>query len=324
MVREHGAHSDQELCEAGHAWYVRALDEGRVRRDEADLAAPCALALGLLRPDPRDGGWLRPAAPATALARLLQEAGDAVAEQRGRQVRLAASFESLLALPRGPQARPGSGVTVREGLPAIQEAVFRAAGDARNEILTIQPGGQRPPARLPDALPFEQGILDLGGRIRTLYQHTTRHSMPALAHYEQLAGDVEVRSMDELPERLIVFDRTVAFLHVSRSPAAALELRRAPVASYLAALFELLWRFATPMYPRAAELASHHGVTPRQQAIAALLTEGLTDAGIAERLGMNVRTTREHIAKLATVLGSTSRAQLGYLIGQSGILDHRR
>ncbi len=35
---------------------------------------------------------------------------------------------------------------------------------------------------------------------------------------------------------------------------------------------------------------------------------------------MNVRTCRAHIAKLATALGSGSRAQLGYLIAESGIL----
>lgn len=36
---------------------------------------------------------------------------------------------------------------------------------------------------------------------------------------------------------------------------------------------------------------------------------------------MNVRTARVHIAELAATLGSDSRAQLGYLIGRSGILD---
>ncbi|MDX3371793.1 helix-turn-helix transcriptional regulator, partial [Streptomyces sp. ME02-6987-2C] len=64
-----------------------------------------------------------------------------------------------------------------------------------------------------------------------------------------------------------------------------------------------------------------NGITPRQRAIAALLVEGHTDTDIADRLGMNVRTARVHIAKLAATLGSESRAQLGYLIGQSGILD---
>lgn len=36
---------------------------------------------------------------------------------------------------------------------------------------------------------------------------------------------------------------------------------------------------------------------------------------------MNIRTARVHIAKLAATLGSESRAQLGHLIGRSGILD---
>ncbi|GAA5057132.1 hypothetical protein GCM10023336_30640 [Streptomyces similanensis] len=54
------------------------------------------------------------------------------------------------------------------------------------------------------------------------------------------------------------------------------------------------------------------------------IARAMTDAVIADRLGMNVRTAREHIAKLAAALGSASRAQLGYLIARSGILDRDR
>nr|WP_286168988.1 helix-turn-helix transcriptional regulator [Actinospica acidiphila] len=75
------------------------------------------------------------------------------------------------------------------------------------------------------------------------------------------------------------------------------------------------------MHPQAVQPPSLGGVTARQRAIARLLVEGHTDAVIADRLGMNIRTARVHIAKLAATLGSQSRAQLGYLIGQSGILD---
>lgn len=78
------------------------------------------------------------------------------------------------------------------------------------------------------------------------------------------------------------------------------------------------------MHPKAAPQPSHEGIAPRQRAIAALLVEGHTDAVIAGRLGMNIRTARVHIAKLAATPGSQSRAQLGYLIGQSGILDRER
>ncbi|GJF21418.1 hypothetical protein SHO565_19820 [Streptomyces sp. HO565] len=79
-----------------------------------------------------------------------------------------------------------------------------------------------------------------------------------------------------------------------------------------------------PRHPQAVQQPTVNGITPRQRAVAALLVEGHTDASIADRLGMNVRTARVHIAKLAATLGSKNRAQLGHLIGQSGILDQER
>ncbi|MEY9993036.1 DNA-binding CsgD family transcriptional regulator [Streptomyces sp. V4I8] len=81
------------------------------------------------------------------------------------------------------------------------------------------------------------------------------------------------------------------------------------------------WSERPGMYPQAVQQPTLNGVTPRRRAIAGLLIEGHTDASMADRLGMNVRTVRVHIAKLAATPGSESRAQLGYLIGQSGILD---
>ncbi|GHE76152.1 hypothetical protein GCM10018785_50530 [Streptomyces longispororuber] len=318
---DHDSHDSHDgLCDACEALYTRAFRDGHLRRDEAERAS-CLTALGLLRPYPGQRDRLRVARPSAALYRLLHGTGLRTAEHRREQAALAAAFEPFLDLPaagRGAEEVPS---VIHEGIPAIQEAVFRAADEATREILAIQPGGQRPAGRLPQALPFEQRILDLGGRIRTLYQHTTRHSPPALAHYEQLAGDVEVRSLDELPKRLLVFDRAVAFLPVGKDTTSALELRRPTVVAYLAETFELLWRHATPMYPHPAEIPSRQGVTPRRRAIAALLTEGLTDTEIAARLGMNVRTVRVHIARLSAVLDSRSRAQLGYLIGRAGILN---
>lgn len=215
-------------------------------------------------------------------------------------------------------------ITELRGIPRIDEAVGRAVEAATREVLTVQPGGGRPPEVLEAILPREQALLSRGCRMRTLYQHTTRHSLPALAHFEQLEGDVEVRTLDEVTERLFVFDRTVAFIPASKDRSLALELRHPAVVDYLATTFDRLWRLATPMWPQAAPEPAENGITARQRAIAAFLTEGLTDAEISARLGMNVRTTRLHIAKLAALLGSESRAQLGYLIGRSGILDPQK
>ncbi|EPH46377.1 LuxR C-terminal-related transcriptional regulator [Streptomyces aurantiacus] len=332
----HRPHRADEPCAPGSALYARALREGRVHSREAE-PVPCLVDFGLLHPDVDDMRWLLPSEPAHALLRLLRGIEEEVAHERQREAEVAAAFEPLLALgrPSATTAVAGSGagaartpardrpaaLTPLRGVPRITAAIDAAVSRCTREVLTIQPGGFRPVSDLGSAPPREQALLSRGCRMRTLYQHTTRHAFPVIAHFERLEGDVEVRTLSEVTEQLVVFDRTVAFLPADRDFAEALEVRAPALVGYLAALFDRLWQLATPMFPHpAAPQPAENGVTARQRTIAELLVEGLTDADIADRLGMNVRTVRVHISKLATNLGSTSRAQLGFLIGRSGIL----
>ncbi|MGW0683284.1 LuxR C-terminal-related transcriptional regulator [Streptomyces sp. NPDC002754] len=302
--------------------YTRALREGRVPHADSE-PAPCLEAHALLRPDPEDPGWLRPVPPAIALPRLLRAVEENIALRRSQEAKLAETFAPLMALDAERAAVPDAPmITVLLGFRRINDAIGEAMSTSSTELLTIQPGGHRPAPLLASALPKEQELLARGCRMRTLYQHTSRHSQAVLAHFEQLAGNVQVRTLDEVTERLIMLDRTVAFIPANQDRTVALELRHPALISYLATTFERLWQLATPMFPHAAvEEPVSDGVTTRQRTIATLLIEGHTDAVIAERLGMNIRTVRVHIAKLAATLGSDSRAQLGYLIGQSGILE---
>ncbi|MFH8608726.1 LuxR C-terminal-related transcriptional regulator [Streptomyces sp. NPDC018029] len=324
MAAEHEPHGVENLCASGSAVYAQALREGRVHSRDAE-PAPCLVDFGLLHPSLNDMQWLHPTTPAVALSRLLRTIEDRVAHHRRREERLTAAFEAFLDIdvPSAP-VRASSTIRVLQGPARIDAAMDEAIAHACHEVLTIQPGDVRPPESPARTRAREQAILNRGGRLRTLYQHTTRHALPALAHFEQLRGDVEARSLDEGTERLFVFDRTVAFIPASQDHTTALEIRHTALIDYFVTTFERLWRFAAPLYPQTSRLPSEKGVTPRQKAIAGLLIEGLTDAEIAARLGMNIRTARVHIAKLAATLGSNSRAQLGYLIGQSGILDHDR
>ncbi|MFI7318082.1 LuxR C-terminal-related transcriptional regulator [Streptomyces venezuelae] len=320
MATKHLPHTVDELCEPGLSVYTRALREGRIHNSAAE-PAPCLVDLGLLQPSRDDLQWLHPTASALALPRLLRSIESRARTPRRRELRLSAAFEPFASL----DLRIGSGadtpsITVLDGLARINSAIDRAMNEATEEFLAVQPGGTRPPETLAEVFPRDQAILSRGCRMRTLYQHTTRHSLPVLAYYEQLDGDTEARTLDEVTERLFVFDRTVAFIPASKDRSVALELRHPALVEYFATTFWRLWRLATPMWPQAAPQPSEGGITTRQRAIAGLLVEGLTDAEIADRLGMNIRTARVHIAKLAATLGSNSRAQLGYLIGQSGIL----
>ncbi|MFE3033356.1 LuxR C-terminal-related transcriptional regulator [Streptomyces canus] len=316
-------HGAEELCQAGLTLYTRALREGGVQAADAD-EAPCLVDLGLLQPDLGDLRWLRPVAPAFALHRLLRGVEDRIADERRREERLTEMFESLVELD-GPHAA-GAGapmISVLSGLDRIGQAIDRTMADASGEVLTIQPhtNHTHSPAEIhAEALVRDQALLDRGGRVRALYPHTLRHAPSILARYERLHGDVEARTLDEVTQRLIVVEREVAFIPANKDRTLALEIRHPAIVGFLATAFDRLWRLATPMYPRAVQQPTLNGITPRQRAIAALLVEGHTDAVIADRLGMNIRTARVHIAKLAATLGSESRAQLGYLIGQSGIL----
>ncbi|WP_405991898.1 LuxR C-terminal-related transcriptional regulator [Streptomyces sp. NBC_00986] len=319
----HPEHGVEDLCPAGSELYAHALRDGWVRPADAD-AAPCLLDHGLLHPAAADPDRLEPVAPAVALHRMLRASGARIADERRREERLAEAFEPLMRIDgRRTGTTDSATISVLHGFDRINSAIAEAVAAASHEVLAIQPR-RRNPESLDinlNALKQDQALLDRGGRIRTLYPHALRHQPAVLTRYDQLRGDAEARTLDEVTDRLIAIDRTVAFIPANEDRTLALEVRHPALITYFVTVFDRLWHLATPMYPEAVKQPSHNGITPRQRAIASLLIEGYTDAVIADRLGMNIRTARVHIAKLAATLGSESRAQLGYLIGRSGILD---
>ncbi|MER5792093.1 helix-turn-helix transcriptional regulator [Streptomyces sp. NPDC001980] len=323
----HAEHGVEDLCAAGAELYGCALGDGHVSAQDA-TKVPCLVDLGLLHPAPDDPGRMEPVAPAVALNRMLRGARVRIAGEWRRQERLAELFAPLMHIAPEPGTVPASpALRLLSGTRRINQAIGEAMAQAREEVLCIQPHagmvGARGTAAESTAYGRDKAFLDRGGRFRTLYQHTLFHVQAVYTYTESLKGDNVARGLDEVPDRLVVIDRTVAFLPADGDGSLALEVRHPALIGYFATAFDRLWHLATPLFPKAEQRPTVNGVTPRQQAIAALLVEGHTDAVIAARLGMNIRTARVHIAKLATTLGSESRAQLGYLIGQSGILKDR-
>ncbi|MEW1773281.1 helix-turn-helix transcriptional regulator [Streptomyces sp. NPDC086777] len=321
----HAEHGVEDLCAAGAELYERALGRGHVRAQDA-AGVPCLVELGLLHPALDDAGRLEPVAPDVALTRLLRGVRARVTEEWRLEQRLVELFEPLMNVQAPPRATTDSpALRLLSGTRRINQAIGESMAEAREEVLCVQPHaglvGERGAQARPAAFERDQAFLDRGGRFRTLYQNTLRHVPNVFTYAELLTGDNVARGLDEVPDRLIVIDRTVAFLPAKDDGSLALEVRHPALIDYLTSAFDRLWRLATPMFPKAEFRPTVNGVTPRQQAIAALLVDGHTDAVIAQRLGMNIRTVRVHIAKLAATLGSESRAQLGYLIARSGILD---
>ncbi|MDQ0750085.1 DNA-binding CsgD family transcriptional regulator [Streptomyces africanus] len=287
-------------------------------------SAPCLVELALLHPDPDDPTWLRPVPPAVALAQHLHPLEREITERRRLSVQLADTFEPFMAM--GMQATATSdSITVLEGGERINAALNLATAQCQTELLTVQPSDRVSERSLLRSLERDKPLIDRGVKVRSLYQHTARYNPEKLSYVARLSdGKVEYRTIDELVERLIICDETVAFIPARDDQQVALELRHPGLVRYLIKVFEYLWDRAVPMSTGAPYEAASDGITEIQHSIAKLLVEGHVDEAIARRLGMNVRTCRAHIAKLASALGSGSRAQLGYLIAQSGILkqDH--
>ncbi|MFI5687293.1 helix-turn-helix transcriptional regulator [Streptomyces sp. NPDC051636] len=313
-------HAVTELCEEGSRIYATALRTGRVARVDAQ-DAPCLTEFALLHPDPEDPDWLRPVLPAIALAQRLSPIEREITERRRLSIELADAFEPFMSLSTQAAATSDS-LTLLEGGDRINAALNLATSQCQTEVLTIQPSDRMSERSVMRGLERDRPLIERGVRIRTLYQHTARYSPEKLAYAAHLAdGKAEYRTIDELVERLIICDETVAFIPIRDDQQVALELRHPGLVRYLIKVFEFIWSRAVPLSMGGRYETTPDGLTDIQHSIAKLLVEGHVDEAIARRLGMNVRTCRAHIAKLAQALGSGSRAQLGYLIAQSGILS---
>ncbi|GHI31955.1 helix-turn-helix transcriptional regulator [Streptomyces daghestanicus] len=312
-------HGADRLCEAGDQVYSRAVRRGRVPRGDAE-AVPCLLDLALLHPDPDDMGFLVPTAPQEVMTRLLREVYDEVSAGQRRLGSAVAAVERYAGLgeQRQPAAGEGTAIRVLDGLARIQAAMDEATQACTTEVLTVQPGGIRREHELSEGLHRALALRGRGVRMRDLYTHVARHGQ-GLLHYMELMGDaVEARTLDEVIDRLILFDRTVAFVPANAERTMALELRHPALVEYLVTVFERLWRLALPLTAPLPETGID-GISHRERSIAALLAEGHQDAVIAERLGISVRTCRAHIARLSETLGAASRTQLGVRIAQAGL-----
>ncbi|MFF7161149.1 LuxR C-terminal-related transcriptional regulator [Streptomyces sp. NPDC008086] len=317
--RDEHPHGADRLCEAGDRVYSRAVRRGRVARDDAE-PVPCLLELALLHPDPDDMDWLVPTSPQEVMTRLLRGVYDEVSASQRRMGSAVAAFEWYAGLGalRTAAGAEGAAIRVLDGSARIQAALDEATQACVTEVLTVQPGGIRPEHELTEGLHRALELRGRGVRMRDLYTHVARHGQGLLNYLELMGDSVEARTLDEVIDRLIVFDRTVAFVPANADRTMALELRHPALVHYLLTVFERFWRLAIPLTAPLPDTGIE-GISHREQSIAALLAEGHQDAVIAERLGISVRTCRAHIARLSETLGAASRTQLGVRIAQAGL-----
>jgi biotin operon repressor len=210
---------------------------------------------------------------------------------------------------------PSSAVEYIHGLESINQAIGLAVETSRSEILTAQPDGPRPPAVLDAALDTVRDQLATGIRMRTLYQHCTRFDEPTKKYARAVIElGCELRTLDEFFERIIIVDRSAAFIPAAADRTTALKIGEPAIVSFLADLFDRTWDRAAPFpyAPNRAKEAALEIMPEIRKAIRRLLVEGHTDKTIARRLGISERTINTHVASLREDFGAANRLQLGY------------
>ncbi|GAQ58326.1 helix-turn-helix transcriptional regulator [Streptomyces acidiscabies] len=318
-ISEAGFHT--ELCSAGITFYRNAVRQGRAVRDGAP---DCLESLGLLTPAVDDPDAVIPVPPEMATVALTRPLEEEILRQQREMAAVRTTMSQVESVYRDLQGRDGKAVQPLAGESVIAAAIDEAVRCTRVEALSAHPGGGRPQRALVQALPLALEARERGIQQRRLYQHTVRTHGPTLDYIKAVTEvGVEVRTVNEVFDRLLVYDRTVAFIpDVEKSHRDhALRVTDPGIVHFLVSVFEHAWERAQAI----VYTDDHH--RPRlltdetRLRVLRLMVDGYTDAAIATRLGMSTRSVASHLKKVSDMLGSKSRAQLAYLTAQSGLLD---
>ncbi|QKW16682.1 LuxR C-terminal-related transcriptional regulator [Verrucosispora sp. NA02020] len=244
-------------------------------------------------------------------------------EIREREQAMAANSRVLQSIGRrlAENGRQHEGVRVVQGEKAIRDEIDSAILRCATEILSLRPGGPRSTDQFSASEASVTSIFVRGLRCQFVYHHTARANPGLTARAKAVAAyGGGIRTTAASFERLIIFDRRVAFVPVDAPGAdhAAAVISDDLVVEYLHRTFTHLWANAVPL--ELAEDQMDEVSLGTRMAILRLMAAGLKDEAIANRLGMALRTCRRHISSILKGLQVSSRFQAGIRIAQLGIL----
>jgi len=296
-----------------------------VEPSEAAEAVVALVEAGLLAREVDDADLLYPVVPQAVQARLFSDVSAKIERCQREYDAIRTRLADFVAVHDATMGELDRGQQVRTlmGMDTINEEIIRASRRCTTEVLTAQPGGARRPEALAAAWRDTEAFLRRGVRMRTVYQQSACSSAATMNYAEKAtAAGAEIRTVVGAFERLIVFDRETAFVPARADRRAAALIREPSVVAHLAATFDHMWEIGRPLIADRPAPADQDKNTARlRAAIVRLLAEGLTDEGVADRVGLSVRACRNHIAKLYEQYGARSRFQLGMRLTSTGAID---
>ncbi|GAA4857345.1 LuxR C-terminal-related transcriptional regulator [Kitasatospora terrestris] len=294
------------LAEGGRIPVASVTDADRPAIDQL-------LTIGLVMANPIDAAYL---------AVSPRSVGDRLgADMRSRAARLLQNADrlpdALAGLARAYDAMPREADQSRptvylEGRDRIRHRIAELVSDCKEELLTAQPG-PRPPSSLELARPQDSAFVGRGGKLRTIYQPMVLGEPMTVEYAAELTAlGAGFRLLDEPYQRMIIVDRRCAVIPAADDHSRAVLLSDPAAVAFLVACFERDWA--------RADLVQWHQVDARQvtrsvsDRVGRLLATGLTQRGVASRLGLSERTVAGHISRLRERYGAQTLFQLGWLM----------
>ena len=302
--------------------YVRLIDTSGATLDEIARLTPmprqrasavCARleALGLVSRSTGRPTRYVPASPDVAIESLVRRRSEGLERARLSAISLLERYR------RGMRSstRIDEFVEVIAGGDAIAQRFRQLQSAVEREIRVFD----KPPYVLaPEANePSELELLRRGVVARVVYD--TSALMPdQLRNIQHLMAQGEqARTMSDVPIKLVIADRRVGLVPLRpQDPGleGRLVVHESPLLDALIMLFDTLWERAMPLRGRVAGPS----VQPQSRTIAdedrtllMLLTAGLKDEAIAQRLGVTERTVARRMQRLFHTIGAQTRFQAG-------------
>ncbi|MGA9342613.1 MAG: helix-turn-helix domain-containing protein [Rhodanobacteraceae bacterium] len=261
-----------------------------------------------------------PASPDIAVEALVLQRQDELRRARAEIQRL----QERVADSAGEQRQMIELVTTHEAECHVFEQMQQAA---QSELIFLE----RPPILIagPDQTSeTETKALARGVRYRSIADRAFLALPGVLTRMraDMQAGEV-IRVVSQLPFKMVMADRSIALipLNLERPGSPTMLVRSSALIDALYAMFELLWKQATPIAFGPSGMPGMEqrvqGLAPEVECLLPLLAAGLNDKAIAYELGISASTLNRRITELMRSVDARTRFQLGLLAAQWLSLD---
>ncbi|SEO65379.1 helix-turn-helix domain-containing protein [Actinacidiphila rubida] len=258
----------------------------------------------------RPGRWVA-APPGVALSALLTRQRHALEQAELAAAVLAAEFRAEATEPAVHDL-----LEVVTGADAVAQRFLQLQFAAQSEVCALVT--DKPMAVTGLENEAEEDAAKRGVAYRVVLERdviTDPNSVVELS--AALGREEQVRVVDRVPTKLVVADRAMAMVPLTRRSAqpAALVVHASGLLESLMGLFEGVWRQAMPLRLGASGVFGEESPAAPDDTdlqILSLLLAGLTDASAAKQLDLGLRTVQRRVKRLMEIADVTTRLQLGW------------